>query len=105
MGTVKETIGVGDTQGRRFEDVEVVVDTGSTYTPGPRELLRRLGVPVKRSLPSETADERILPVNVGETTIRLHFLKVREEIQIGIIDPRAYPNTGPGRRNGFQPGR
>ena len=55
MGTVKVTIGVGDPQGRQFEDVEVVVDTGSTYTAVPRELLQRLGVPVERSLPSETA--------------------------------------------------
>ena len=65
MGTVKVTIGVGDPQGRQFEDVEVVVDTGSTYTAVPRELLQRLGVPVERSLPSETADGRTLPVNVG----------------------------------------
>ena len=69
MGTVKVTIGVGDPQGRQFEDVVVVVDTRSTYTAVPRELLQRLGVPVERSLPSETADGRILPVDVGETTI------------------------------------
>ena len=75
MGTVKVTIGVGDPQGRQFEDVEVVVDTGSTYTAVPRELLQRLGVPVERSLPSETADGRILPVDVGETTIRLEGLQ------------------------------
>ena len=75
MGTVKVTIGVGDPQGRQFEDVEVVVDTGSTYTAVPRKLLQRLGVPVERSLPSETADGRILPVDVGETTIRLEGLQ------------------------------
>ena len=75
MGTVKVTIGVGDPQGRQFEVVEVVVDTGSTYTAVPRELLRRLGVPVERSLPSETAGGRILPVDVGETTIRLEGLE------------------------------
>ena len=61
MGTVKVTIGVGDPQGRQFEDVEVVVDTGSTYTAVPRELLQRLGVLVERSLPSETADGRLVP--------------------------------------------
>ena len=31
MGTVKVTIGVGDPQGRQFEDIEVTVNTGSTY--------------------------------------------------------------------------
>ena len=75
MGTVKVTIGVGDPQGRQFEDVEVVVDTGSTYTAVPRELLQRLGVLVERSLPSETADGRLVPVDVGRTTIRLEGLE------------------------------
>ena len=32
MGTVKVTIGVGDPQGRQFEELDVTVDTGSTYT-------------------------------------------------------------------------
>ena len=68
------TIGVGDSQGQRFEDVEVMVDTGSTYTAVSRELLQRLGVPVERSLPSETADGRIVPVDVGRTVIRLEGL-------------------------------
>ena len=58
---MKVTIGVGDPQGRQFEVVEVVVDTGSTYTAVPREMLQRLGVPVERALPSETAEGRILP--------------------------------------------
>ena len=71
MGTVKVTIAVGSPQGRLFEDLEVTVDTGSTYTAVPRELLRRLGVPVERSLPSETAGGRVVPVDVGRTTIRL----------------------------------
>ena len=75
MGAVKVTLGVGDPQGQMFEVLEVVVDTGSTYTAVPRELLQRLGVPVERSLPSETADGRILPVDVGETTIRLEGLE------------------------------
>ncbi len=75
MGAVKVTIAVGDPQGRLFEDLEVTVDTGSTFTAVPRELLQRLGVPVARSLPSETADGRIVPVDVGETAIRLEGLE------------------------------
>ena len=75
VGTVKVTIGVGDPQGQRFEDLEVTADTGRAYTAAPRELLRRLGVPVERSLPSETADGRVVPVDVGRTTIRLEGLE------------------------------
>ena len=71
MGTVKVTMGVGDPQGRQFEDIEVTLDSGSIYTAVPRELLQRLGVPVERSFPSETADGRTVPVDVGRTTIRL----------------------------------
>ena len=75
MGTVKVTIGVGDPQGRQFEDIEVTVGTGSTFTAVPRELLERLGVPVERSVPSETADGGIVPVAVGRSTIRLEELE------------------------------
>ena len=75
MGTVKVTMAGGSPQGQQFEDIEVIVDTGSTYTAVPRELLRRLGVPVERSLPSETADGRVVPVDVGRTTIRLEGLE------------------------------
>ena len=75
MGTVTVTIAVGDPQGRQFEEIDVVVDTGSTYTAVPRAMLQRLGVPVERSLPSETADGRIVPVDVGRTTIRLAGLE------------------------------
>ena len=75
MGTVKVTIAVGDPQWQMFEDLEVTVDTGSTFTAVPRELLSRLGVPVERSLPSETVDYRVVPVDVGRTTIRLEGLE------------------------------
>ncbi len=71
MGTVTVTIGVEDPQGHRFEDVEVTVDTGSTFTSVPRELLHRLGVPIERSAQSELADGSVAPVDVGRTTIRL----------------------------------
>ena len=75
MGTVTVTIQVGDHQGHQFETIDIVVDTGSTYTAVPRAMLQRLGVPVQRSLPSETADGRMVPVDVGETIIRLEGLQ------------------------------
>ena len=75
MGTITVTIQVGDHQGDQFEELDIVVDTGSTFTALPRVILERLGVPVQRSLPSETADGRMVPVDVGETTIRLEGLQ------------------------------
>ena len=49
-------------------------------TATPRELLQRLGVPVERSLPAETADGRIVPVDVGATTIRMEQLQFSTEV-------------------------
>ena len=46
MGKLTVTLGVGDQQGSRFEDIEATVDTGATFTAIPRALLQRLGVPV-----------------------------------------------------------
>ena len=71
MGILKLTISVGNPQRTNFEEVEVTVDTGSTYTALPRALLAQLGVPVDVTLPSEASDGRIVPVEVGETVIRL----------------------------------
>ena len=71
MGTVKVTIAIGDPQRQTFEDLEVTVDTRSAYTAVPRQLLERLGVPIDESVPAETADGRIVPVDIGEALIRL----------------------------------
>ena len=56
MGKLVVTIGVGDQQGRQFEDLEVTVDTGSTFTPCRERYCSLLGVPVRRSARSRLAD-------------------------------------------------
>ena len=71
VGKLIVTIGVGDQQGRQFEDIEVTVDTGSTFTAVPRTLLQNLGVPVGRSARSRLADGSTAPVDIGWTMIRL----------------------------------
>ena len=71
MGTVTITIEVGDPQGRNFKEVEVEVDTGSTYTALPRSMLLDLDVPVNRTAPSRLADGSLQSVELGQTTIRL----------------------------------
>ena len=72
MGTVTATtIEVGDPQGRNFQEVELEVDTGSTYTALPREMLQALGVPVNRSEQSRLADGSRQTVEIGQTTIKL----------------------------------
>ena len=71
MGKLTVTIGVADQQGAQFHDVEVTVDTGSTFTAVPRTLLERLGVPVARQARSRLADGSTVPVDIGWTMIRL----------------------------------
>ena len=71
MGTVTATIEVGDPQGENCQEVELEVDTGSTYTALPREMLQALGVPVNRSVQSRLADGSRQPVEIGQTTIKL----------------------------------
>ena len=76
MGTVRITIEVGSSLGEEFQPLDVVVDTGATFSQFPADLLRRLGVPVQRTLDSELADGRIEIVNVGETLIRVEGQQV-----------------------------
>ncbi len=78
MGTV--TIQVGDPQGNRFQDLDLIVGTGSTYTAVPRSILENLGVPVRRSLPSETADGRTIPVDVGTTIIKIQGIEIHTPV-------------------------
>ena len=62
---------LGIQQGRQFEDLEVTVDTVSTFTAVPRALLQRLGVPVRRSARSRLPDGSSVPVDIGWTVVRL----------------------------------
>ena len=71
MGIITVTIQVADLQGHQLEELDIIVDTGSTYTAVPRAMLERLGVPIQRSMPSQTADGRIVPVDIGQTIVRL----------------------------------
>ena len=71
VNTVKVNIGVGDPHGERFEDLEVTVNTGRTFTEIPRELLQRMEVLVERQVGAKLSDGSIIPVEVGRTIIRL----------------------------------
>ena len=71
MGIFKVSMEVGDPQGRNFQEVELLVDTGSTFTALPAELLRSLNVPVQESAQAELANGTVEAVDVGETRVRL----------------------------------
>ena len=71
MGKLVITIGAGDPQGDQFRDVEVTVDTGSTFTALPGSMLRELGVPVEYTARARLADGNSKSVDIGHTMVRL----------------------------------
>ncbi len=61
--------------GTQIEDVEAVVDTGSTFTSAPRDMLERLGIrPARRQ--RFRADGRVAEKDVGEAVVRLEGMEV-----------------------------
>ena len=70
MGTFPASIEIGDPEGRRWVVVDALVDTGSTYTWVPRELLERLGVHGGFPREFETADGRVIRRDMAVTTAR-----------------------------------
>jgi clan AA aspartic protease len=63
---------VGDFDGRRFEAVEALVDTGATYTWLPREVLDRLQVVPQEQRQFVLADGREVDYDVAWVKIRLN---------------------------------
>lgn len=71
MGALFVTMEIGDQRGDRFEPVEVMVDTGATFTTVPGDVLRRLGVAPQRIMPARLADGNVIDDEVADTVIRL----------------------------------
>lgn len=72
MSTFRYPIAIGSPDGSRFEEIEALVDTGSTYTWVARPVLERLGVLPSFSMEFETADGRVIRREAGETQIRVN---------------------------------
>ena len=71
MGAIYISIDVGNFSGDHFEPVEVMVDTGATFTTVPGDLLRRLGISPQRTMPVRLADGSVVDDEVCDTLIRL----------------------------------
>ena len=70
MGTFSYQIEIGDPEGRRFETVEALVDTGASFTLMPTSLLQRLGVEPHTKETFVLADGRQVEKDVGRTWVR-----------------------------------
>ena len=71
MGTFTVMLGVGDPQGRRYEEVEVMVDSGAAYTVLPASLLEGLGVEPHEDRGFVLADGHRVERGFGRTWLRL----------------------------------
>ncbi len=71
MGAIFITIEVGDVRRQRFEEVEVMVDTGATYSQVPGSLLSGLGIQAAWEAESRLADGSVTIDPVGEATFRV----------------------------------
>lgn len=71
MGTFSHMVEVGALDGQRFDVIEALVDTGSTYTVVPASLLRGLGIAPQDRIEFELADGRIIERDIGEARIRV----------------------------------
>jgi len=72
MGVFTVRIDVGDPTGQRFERLDALVDTGSTNTVIPEEILRSLGVAPHTRSSFELADGSETELDVGRTWVRLN---------------------------------
>lgn len=85
-------MGIGDPQGLRYEYVEALVDSGSTYNILPASLLRRLGVQVQRSGTFTLADGRSVQRDLGQTRIRVNGQEATAPVIFG--DEDTQPRLG-----------
>ena len=71
MGTFTYPLEVISADGARSEMVDATVDTGSTYTCLPADMLRELGIVPYRRIRSELADGSVVEDPVGEVRVRV----------------------------------
>ena len=76
MGTFVYPLEIISADGSRSETVDATVDTGSTYTCLPANLLRELGVVPFRRIRSELADGSIVEDPVGEVVVRVEGVEI-----------------------------
>ena len=71
MSTFYVPLQLADLRGSRWEQVDALVDTGSSFTSASRGLLERLGIRPVRRQPFKLADGRVAESDVGYAMVRL----------------------------------
>ncbi len=76
MSVFRVPLEIGAADGGRWERLEALVDTGSSYTCVPRDVLAGLGVSPRFRRRFRTADERLIERDVGVALARLDGLEL-----------------------------
>jgi len=71
MGAFNVQFEIGDPEGQRWLSLEGLVDTGSTYTWIPRNVLERLDLPPRLTREFETPDGRVITRDLAVAMARL----------------------------------
>lgn len=71
MGVFHVEVEIGDPEGRRYERVDTLVDTRSTYTSLPRPLLEALGVQPRERAWFTRPDGRRVERELGHAWVRV----------------------------------
>ncbi len=71
MSTFSVSLEIGGLSGDSWERLEALVDTGSSYTSVPRDILARIGVEPRDRRRFRTADERHIEMDLGFAMARL----------------------------------
>ena len=99
MGTFRTVIELGDPSGLYWEPLEVLVDTGATYTMVSERILTRLGVVPHVAAEFELADGRQVSRDIGRTWIRIAG---RAELTLVVFgDAESQPVLGAYALEGF----
>lgn len=72
MSQFTVTIEIGDAQGRSFEAVDALVDTGAIYIWMPRSIFERLGIQPQFRREFETVDGRVIERDMAVIQVRLN---------------------------------
>ncbi len=71
MGTFSVSIQIGNLDGQQFVQLEALVDTGSTYTVLPKDMLEELGINEEGQRSFELGDDRSVKYPIGYARLRL----------------------------------
>ena len=71
MGTFYVSIQIADRINERYANIDALVDTGSSYSSIPENLLDELGIEREETRQFELADNRIVEYHLGETRVRI----------------------------------